>query len=544
MSAPGAIPPTPEPPGWFQGTNRSAAPAAPPAAKFPATPPNWFSGPKIKVDPADAQPVELTGWQTFCKWLREGLPGLSISLALHAGLLILFALLVYQLRQIDPDLWIDVGWRSESQAANNSRARGPVDLSRFEREDPNNQRMILQLPNDEPQGNRGQEDATPSLGVAPVEVKNLLENRNLELRNQMLAEHGGDEQTEAAIRNALLWLKRQQREGGQWLLHEGYPQAGESTLRTDTGATALALLAFLGAGHTHRDGDHREAVQKGLQWLIRIQKPNGNFHDRYEEGHQTTFYAHSQAVIVMCEAYALTGDDELRVPTENGIRFLVESQNRVEGGWKYRPADDLTVGDLSVTGWALMALHTARAAGFEVPPEVFLRASLFLQSVQEQQGTRFKYMPSDPANRVSTAMTAEGLLCLQFLGEPRDQLGMRGGVAFLLGEINRPEWKAGRRNVYEWYYTAQVLHNLGGQEWRDWYQQVKAAIVKTQERNGSIKPGQDTRGSWHPLEPRGHDHEYASQCGRLYLTAMCVLILETPYRHKPIYSPPPQQAGL
>ena len=50
------------------------------------------------------------------------------------------------------------------------------------------------------------------------------------------------------------------------------------------------------------------------------------------------------------------------------------------------PLDETGIGDLSVTGWALMALHTARMASIEVLPEAFLLASAFLDSVQGATG--------------------------------------------------------------------------------------------------------------------------------------------------------------
>jgi hypothetical protein len=529
MSSSGSPPPAPERPAWLGG-GRSPTKAAPPKPTRSA--PNRI---QIEVAPDETAIRDFTLRESLGETLREGRSGLAISFGIHALVLGLLAILAYTYQANPPDMWLDAGWRDESRARS-ATARGPVDLAavRVPVDDPN-ERMILNLPPAAKAGNKGNDEELPSSGADPVEVKDLLANRNLELRNQILQKHGGDEQTEAAIRTALLWLKRQQRAGGNWLLHEGYPDAGETTLRTDTGATALALLAFLGTGQTHQTGDHREAVAKGLDWLIRTQKPDGNFHDRYEEGHQSTFYAHAQAVIAICEAYALTGDDALREPAQRGVDFLVKSQNPLDGGWKYRPADDRTVGDLSVTGWALMALHTARAAGLEVDPEAYSVAARFIDSVQVQQGARFKYMPSDPDDRASLAMTAEGLLCRQYLGEPRDRLGMQSGVQFLLDEVNRPEWRPFRRNVYEWYYTAQVLHNLGGEDWKSWYQHVQQLIVRGQSKGGSAQPGKDIRGSWSPVDPHGSDHEYATQAGRLYLTVMCVLILETPYRHAPVY---------
>ena len=65
-------------------------------------------------------------------------------------------------------------------------------------------------------------------------------------------------------------------------------------------------------------------------------------------------------------------------------------------------------------------------------------------------------------------MTAEGLLCRQYLGWPRNHPALVSGVKYLLEPENLPDWDSGRRNIYHWYYASQVLHNLQGSEWETW----------------------------------------------------------------------------
>ncbi|MBT7667798.1 MAG: hypothetical protein HN608_23025, partial [Rhodospirillaceae bacterium] len=214
-------------------------------------------------------------------------------------------------------------------------------------------------------------DARPKI-VRPIQPVDVTRSLALRTPKRTLGKIGGTgtkNSVEQAIKSGLEWLKRQQKSGGNWQLHAGYPDAGYSVLRTDTGATALALLAFLGDGHTQNDGDYQEAVRKGLKWLRGIQKQDGDYHDHTELGRNTAFYAHSQATIAICEAYALTGDQELAASAERAIQFLLNSQHPLEGGWRYQPQEKDSMGDLSVTGWGLMALNTARMAGIEVPPE-------------------------------------------------------------------------------------------------------------------------------------------------------------------------------
>ena len=463
-----------------------------------------------------------------------GTQGLVVSSILHGVLLLAMVLIVVGRERPETVPGFSASWLSEEAARIARMPAAPVQISSMP-SSPSRPATTTDNGDKPPPAEAAGDPAAPKAPVKPVPVENLLENRSPRLRQQILSSFGENDDIERAVSRGLAWLKRQQQSGGNWKLHEGYPDAGYSTLRTDTGATALALLAIQGAGHNHAGGEYSDVIARGLNWLKGIQKENGDFHDHFELGRQTAFYAHSQATIAVCEALVLTGDESLRGPAEKAVAFLLETQQPIQGGWKYQPQDAMTVADLSVTGWALMALHTARAAGIAVPDEAFRQSSVFLDAVQEQDGARYKYMPSDPADRVTASMTAEGLLCRQYLGWSRDNPQLESGVTWLLSDELQPQWAAGRRHVYEWYYTGNVLHNLGGDRWTSWYTGVAREITGHQVRRGSSRPGQDIRGSWHPADPPGNPFEYAGKAGRLYLTSMCLLVLEMPWRHAPIY---------
>ena len=58
--------------------------------------------------------------------------------------------------------------------------------------------------------------------------------------------------------------------------------SGHGGPSADVGLTGMALLNFLGAGETHRNGDYSMNVAKGLRWLSRRQDPEGCYADEYE----------------------------------------------------------------------------------------------------------------------------------------------------------------------------------------------------------------------------------------------------------------------
>jgi hypothetical protein len=178
---------------------------------------------------------------------------------------------------------------------------------------------------------------------------------------------------------------------------------------------------------------------------------------------------------------------------------------------------------MSVTGWFVMALQSARMAGIEVPSPVFERIEEFLDSVSRGDsagydvGSRYAYQPRHGA---TLALTAEGLLCRQYLGWPHDDPRLAAGVEYLVA--NLPEWN--KRNVYYWYYATQVLHHMEGKPWQMWNDQMRQLLPDHQEKRGR------ERGSW---DPRGD--RWGDAGGRLYVTCLSLYVLEVYYRHLPLY---------
>ena len=485
------------------------------------------------VDPS-ATPTGFLSWiDRFRRDLKSVGLGFFASLILHAVLLALLGLIMFQSQRSTDGEPLIATWANPDKAIDQAPRRRrtiniPVEVAatsgaRFDSIKPAQEVNV---------------STAPPPQVVPVKVNGALSGRDSALRSAQLEQLGGSQDAERSIKLGLAWLSRHQTSDGHWELHQGYPDSGRSYVKTDTGATALALLAFLGHGETHQSGEHQVVIERGLNWLQRVQDPSsGDLHDqRQEQGRNAAFYAHSMATIALCEAIAMTGDDRLRPSAELAIKYLIDSQHPDLGGWKYRPLNQRVMsGDISVTAWALMALHTARMAGIPVAAEEFQRSSGFLDRVQEQGGSRYKYEPDEPATRVTAARTAIGLLCRQWLGWPQTHPPLLEGVRFLKEDRHRPQWLAGRRNVFEWYYITQVMHNMGGDDWNEWSKAVRETIIQNQVTAGGTKPGMDIRGSWSP-RPEGAGEEYADKAGRLYLTTMCLLILETPYRHRPIYA--------
>ncbi|HKD37510.1 MAG TPA: hypothetical protein VKB78_11940, partial [Pirellulales bacterium] len=355
---------------------------------------------------------------------------------------------------------------------------------------------------------------------------------------------GSDGRTEQAIEMGLVYLAQMQLADGSWSLHRfpGATEADAGIYRSDTAATGLSLLAYLGAGYDHYDDKYRDTVRRGLEYLLRNQKPNGDLFMPMDRQYSTKefnvnsvarLYSHSIATIAVCEALGMTGDKRLREPAQKAVNFLVAAQSRRTGGWRYEPGEG---GDVSVTGWAVTALKSGELAGLQVPKQTYQRASQFFDSAQasKQDGSRYLYNPDDrqaqlPNDNQRPTMTAVALLGRIYTGWSRENPNMVRAAEFIKANPPRMSDKYGR-DTYYWYYATQVMFQLGGDYWKSWNERLHPMLINSQITGGPYA------GSWDPRAPV--PDRWGEVCGRIYVTAMNLLSLEVYYRHLPIYEVP------
>ena len=341
--------------------------------------------------------------------------------------------------------------------------------------------------------------------------------RDPRVRIEMVKKEGGTTLTEAAVARALRWMARQQNEDGSWSLHK------HGGIRSNSAGTSLVLLPFLGAGQNHlTPGPYQQTVAKGLRWLVDHQAESGDL--RAGSSGNSGMYAHGQAAIVLCEAFAMTGDEKLRSPAQKAIDFIVDAQYN-DGGWRYTPYNGPNDrGDTSVVGWQLMALQSARVAGLDVPEETLQLADQYLDGVESIKTNRphmgatlYSYMGRRNPTHV---MTAEALLCRMYLGARLDEPGLKQAIDWL-NDAHPPA--ANQSNMYYWYYATQAMHHAGGDAWDRWNEKMSTLLINTQV------PAGNQAGSWTP----SHSHDKSG--GRLYMTALAACTLEVYYRHLPIF---------
>jgi len=356
---------------------------------------------------------------------------------------------------------------------------------------------------------------TSTSDIPSTQIGLALMGREEGMKRALLAAYGGTGATEAAVQLGLEWLARNQKKQGQWSLVGPYSDGAIE--ENETAATAMALLAFQGAGITHRRGRFKENVARGWQWLLEEQDADGCFYHEGPFNHR--FYTQAQCTIALCELYGMTKDEKFKEPAERAVQYLLKSQSS-EGGWRYSPQSD---SDLSVTGWVVMALQSARMAYLAVPEDTFRRIERFLDRVAHEGGSRYCYQRGyEP----SATMTAEGLLCRQYLGWPRNDDRLIAGVEYITRKSNLINYD--KPNVYYWYYATQVCHHMEGEYWKRWNEVMRQEVPEHQ-----VKVGRE-KGSWDPMKPRRD--EWADHGGRLYVTCLSIYMLEVYYRHLPLYT--------
>jgi len=335
--------------------------------------------------------------------------------------------------------------------------------------------------------------------------------RRGEARGAAVRGRGGNAASEAAVERGLAWLAAHQAVDGSWQFDLSGCRCNGAcrdpgTLSSSTASTAIALLPFLGAGHTHADGRHRETVSRGIYYLLsRMQRtPRGA---DFCEG---TMYGHGVTTLVLAEAYGMTRDDLLVQPVRDALRFIETSQDMHGGGWRYLPGQ---AGDITVTAWQLTALKSGQLAGLEPPSPTIDGVRRFLDRVQAQHGAAYGYRT--PAAKPCTS--AIGLLCRMYTGWGTDQEPLVRGVT----QLAKPDPAVDA--VYQNFYLAQALVQMNHPRWPRWNVKYRDQLVARQARLAH------EAGSWFFADAD------TAPGGRLAHTALAVLSLEVYYRLLPIY---------
>jgi len=333
---------------------------------------------------------------------------------------------------------------------------------------------------------------------------------------------GGGGETERSVARGLAWLANVQHADGGWRARSfatvdrrfrGYEdRLGLGNAEWEIGMTGLSLLAFLSAGNTPDQGEYAAAVERGIQFLTERIVDYGKF----ETTSSHYMYNHAIATQALSEAYAYTADPRIGVSAQLCLDYLAYAQHQLSGGWRY---DANMAGDTSVAGWVVMALNSGYKAHLDTAG--FRGALRFLNSVTYPAYFQIGYTNRQDGG--TKRLGAVGMLARLFLEGNPDHAGIRMNA----WRLEREPPRAGQEDFYCWYYATLAMFQLGGPSWKTWNEHLIAALLSSQDTDARSP----LHGSW---PPRG---EWSNVGGRIYQTALGVLMLTTYYRYDRVRTP-------
>ena len=309
---------------------------------------------------------------------------------------------------------------------------------------------------------------------------------------------------DAAVENALKFMAGKQREDGSWSSGYGGPNAGVSS---------LALLAFMANGNTPERGRYSDVVAKGLDYILKLPERGGILMDRPSHG---PMYSHGITTIMLAEVYGMTKSEEVKKRLDDAVKLILNAQ-RVnkggsnKGGWRYQHTSGDS--DISVTGWQLVALRSAKNCDLAVPKEAIEDAIGYIKRCAHPSGG-FGYQPGGVPQQ---ARTGTGVLALQLCGLYDDPLVIKGAKYL---KQNPLQWNS-EHFFYALYHASNAMFQAGGEYWEFWKKHIEKLLLEKVQNDGS----------W----PGSPDDSNANTAGPIYMTAMATLALSIENRYLPIY---------
>jgi hypothetical protein len=318
----------------------------------------------------------------------------------------------------------------------------------------------------------------------------------------------------SSVVDALKWLAARQGPHGAWDLdvedrrRERAARAGRTHHRRQR-ATSLALLAFLAAGQTHKNGEYQQTVTRGLRFLVTQMKSVEEVVDARGPGGEMA--DHALATLAVCSCRGMTADRELKDLAQQMVNFLVVHQNDKTGGWGRQPGK---LDDSETTGWATLAVVAGWRAFCDIPLKTFERVNHYLDA--HQTGEAAFYGSKAPGKEPRA--TAHALLFRFWTGTPAADPSLKRGIRYLT------DWGLSKYDPAHNFFTTMLMFHADESAWKTWSQAMRDHLVTTQIREGS------NAGSWYTPPPRG-----TRAPGRLEQTVLSTVTVAVYYRHLPLF---------
>lgn len=297
------------------------------------------------------------------------------------------------------------------------------------------------------------------------------------------------------------------RGAGEWPYEGVYREGGEIPIGYRVGGTAIACLAMVRAPGYGEDEARRDAVARGVEFVIAsVAHPKMSIDD-YDAGYDVRGWGYAYGLMLLSELKSrglIPAGRE--AAAQEAASFFVRGVAGTEipqiGGWNYaRGAGRERVAPPStfMTASTLQALFMAAAAGYEVDGAMIERALRYLESASAETG-EFVYSGtgerggSGVPGATGRMLACETTLMLAGRGSPAR---VRAALDAFIAHWDRLEERRAKTGThvgpfgvapyyfyYAHYYAAMAVELLPRREQREYRARVEELIFRTRTAEG------------------------------------------------------------
>jgi hypothetical protein len=340
------------------------------------------------------------------------------------------------------------------------------------------------------------------------------------------------QRVDEAVERALVFLATQQQADGSF---PTMPHA-------QPGVTSLCVLGYMTHGRMPGEGDDGQRLQLAAEFIMSCQKENGLITLYGPEGPRITrsldheigvaaAYNHAIASLTLSEMYGMghtSRAQQMQRVINKALVAALEMQRwrkdspNDKGGWRYVDDFDGSDSDLSVTGWYLMFLRSARNAGFNVPKQAIDDAVGYVRRSFQRNYGAFGYTV-DTGRSPSRGTAGAGILALGHAGFHNSFEAQRTGqwlMQYSFDVYNDTLGLDRERYHYSLFNCCQGMYQLGSPYWEQFFPRTVRVVLDNQQSDGS----------W-DAESYHRDRAF----GNSYTTALVLLALGAPNQLLPVF---------
>ncbi|MFZ4394749.1 MAG: prenyltransferase/squalene oxidase repeat-containing protein, partial [Kiritimatiellia bacterium] len=283
-------------------------------------------------------------------------------------------------------------------------------------------------------------------------------------------------EVEAAIQKGLAYLARTQKPDGSWIAEgQGHPVT----------LSSLACLALMCSGSTPTTGPYADNVGRGVEFLLRACDADGAIASADDRSH--VMHGHGFAMLTLAHAYGMEANPlrqkRIAQVLQKAVRLTAASQSK-DGGWYYSPNSGSDEGSVTVT--QIQGLRACRDAGIRVPPETIRRACDYIQKCANSDGG-ISYSLSARGNSLP-AITAASVATMYNAGQFEHPVAA-GALKYVENLLQRNQGDYTKafsgHSYYSLLYLSQAMWFAGDRKWQAFFPAMRDKLLTLRNADGA-----------------------------------------------------------